>query len=443
MATIKKLAKKKHRNRVIYQSEAVYYCHDATGHHYHDYSAWETYPKDYPWEELPQSVIDLANSSPESLRTIDGTGHIVHHQGTGSWLSGHRNIDFFEYAGNKVRQLKRIQSATYGFEKKHMDVFQFGQAARIDRIELVEPVVNFQASYYLSDGQNEHIMGLKLGDDHANCVWDQELITDGGNIFIMTGPEGEDVNLQPNIEYNFQGEENGSNRTVIGIGNCFLTDYTAQGEVGKPATATFTMQGTNIKADMSFDQVTVPSVNLLSPTLLPETPYTPPIANLEIVRNDPFLAFFDAYPDGEVSTTGGTYYFGEEVKLNATGSYDPNGVIQSYIWDFNSYDMGSRSDRYAGVNTTAFMPLGKKVDGYDGVVFNTPLTLDLRDNHYSTANTTVPITLIAKPLMDPDAFFWEVGVFDSQGLLALIPPSVSSVVEIFDAGGDIEERVIL
>ena len=84
MAIIRKLAKKKRRNRIIYQSEAVYYCHDATGNHYHNYAAFETYPKDYPWEDLPQKIIDLANSSPEELRTVEGTGYINYYPGTGS-----------------------------------------------------------------------------------------------------------------------------------------------------------------------------------------------------------------------------------------------------------------------------------------------------------------------------------------------------------------------
>jgi hypothetical protein len=441
MATIKKLVKKKRRNRVIYQSEAVFYCHDATGHHYHDYSAWETYPKDYPWEDLPQSLIDLSNSSPEALRTIDGTGYVRQYPGTGAWLPNQRNSDYFSFAGNKVRQLKRIQSADYGFTKKHMDVFQFGQLAKIGRIELETPTVNFEASYYISDGQNEHTIGLKLGDDHANCIWDQEFIRDGGNIFIMTSPEGEDANLTQSVGH---GEDD-SNRTVIGIGNCFLTNYSAQGQVGEIPTASFQMEAANIKADAHFDQLDLPSINFESP--LSHASLSPPIASFNITRADDFLDSFSWYEFGEVSETGGNYYFGEEVSLSATGSYDPDVGIDHYEWNFNdSYrPKGYESYRYGNEITTALMPIGKKGDGYDGVIFPATLELDVMDRHNAHSTKQVPLTLRPKPLSDPDVRMPEdirIGVFDENGIIALVPPRVEGISITLTIGLTTEEKTV-
>ncbi|MBK27173.1 MAG: hypothetical protein CME70_24430 [Halobacteriovorax sp.] len=442
MATIKKLVKKKRRNRVIYQSEAIFYCHDATGHHYHDYSAWETYPKDYPWEDLPQKIKDLAESSPEALRTVGGTGYVRDFPGTGAWQPNQRNFDYFSYAGNKVRQLKRVQSANYGFTQKHIDVYQFGQVARIDRIELVNPIVNFEASYYISDGQNEHTIGLKLGDDHANCIWDQEFIRDGGNIFIMTSPEGEDANLTPSIDYG-AGD---TNRTVIGIGNCFLTNYSAQGQVGKPPVASFQMEAANIKADLDFNQLELPSINFDAP-LLANKDSIAPIALFDITRDDDFLNNFSWYSDGEVSTTGGTYYFGEHVKLSAADSHAPESSIDHYEWNFHDRYRPEDYESYreGGVLVDTTMPIGKKGDGYDGIIFNATLELDVMNVHYGHGTKQVPLKLLPKPLSDPDINIPSdvaMGVFDAEGKYALIPPRIESVSLVLDAGGPIEEKVV-
>tara|TARA_B100001093_G_C26860383_1_gene1029902 strand:+ start:17629 stop:18759 length:1131 start_codon:yes stop_codon:yes gene_type:complete len=375
MATIRKLAKKKRRNRIIYQSEAIYYCHDGTGNHYHDYAAFETYPNDYPWEDLPQKLIDLADSSPESLRTVEGTGYIKHYPGTGSWAPNQRNREFFSYAGNKVRQLKRIQSADYSFERKFIDIYQFGQVAKIDRIELIEPVVRFEANYYLSDGQNEHIIGLKLGDEKANCVWDQELITDGGNLFIVTAPEGEDINFEKNANYQYLDGSIQSNRTVLSIGNCFLTNYSAKGEVGSPATATFTMEGANIKGDVAYDQINIPSINFKSDRLLPQVEAELPIPEIKITRND-----------GTVSFTGGNYLFGETVSISAEGSKETSSSIRSYLFDIPEPGHLQRIDTAAGEIT---MPLDEQNLGQ----LSTTLNLKLTDSFYGTSTSGVPINL--------------------------------------------------
>ena len=375
MAIIRKLAKKKRRNRIIYQSEAVYYCHDGTGNHYHDYAAFETYPKNYPWEDLPKKIIDLANSSPEKLRTVEGTGYINHYPGTGSWAPDQRNRDFFSYAGNKVRQLKRIQSADYGFERSFIDVYQFGQLARIDRVELIEPVVRFQANYYLSDGQNEHIIGLKLGEDKANCVWDQDLITDGGNIFIVTAPEGEDINFEKSADYQYIDGDIESNRTVISIGNCFLTNYSAKGEVGSPATATFTMEGSNIKGDVAYDQINIPAVNFKSDTLLPHIPQELPIPEIKITRDDESVSF-----------TGGNYLFGETVSVSAEGSKGVNSYIKSYLFDIPEPGHFERVNTVSGQIT---MPIDEQSLGS----VSTMLNLTVTDNFNGSLTSGVPINL--------------------------------------------------
>ena len=54
-----------------------------------------------------------------------------------------------------VNQLKRVQSANYGFDITRTDVNQFGQLAAIDRIILESPTVNFDSSWYMCNFFNE------------------------------------------------------------------------------------------------------------------------------------------------------------------------------------------------------------------------------------------------------------------------------------------------
>jgi hypothetical protein len=65
-------------------------------------------------------------------------------------------------AGAHPNQLKRVQSANYGFDISRTDVNQFGELARIDSIILESPTVNFDSSWYLCNWYNEDVIGLKV-----------------------------------------------------------------------------------------------------------------------------------------------------------------------------------------------------------------------------------------------------------------------------------------
>ena len=119
-------------------------------------------------------------------------------------------------------QLHRVQSANYGFTINRQDVNQFGNLARIDSIILEAPTVNFDVTYYPTNGFNERALDFYVQNsnqtDQAQFASGHLAAGSGQNLFILTVPEGKDANLNKDT-----GE---TENTVIGIGNAFLTDYT-------------------------------------------------------------------------------------------------------------------------------------------------------------------------------------------------------------------------
>ena len=64
-----------------------------------------------------------------------------------------------------LRQLKRVQSINYSWNVGRSDINQFGQLSRIDSVVLSAPTVNLDFSYLLTDGKNEHLLGLNTQEN--------------------------------------------------------------------------------------------------------------------------------------------------------------------------------------------------------------------------------------------------------------------------------------
>ena len=147
-----------------------------------------------------------------------------------------------------VNQLKRVQSANYGFDIARTDVNQFGQLAAIDRIILESPTVNFDTSWYMCNFFNEDAIGLMvnptgtLGEDAKTGVLSDILDNFAGerNYYIRIVNEGADA-----VGYTSANETaNGSH--VVGIGNGFLSNWSCEAAVGGFPTASITVEGLNI-----------------------------------------------------------------------------------------------------------------------------------------------------------------------------------------------------
>ena len=186
------------RARVIYQSEALYAgTVDATGHHF----------------------------------TVNGTGY--------------NTQALADAAGGDVRtgimQLRRVQSANYSFSINRQDVNQFGQLARIDSVSIEPPTVTLDFSYYLTNGVNERLLGFNV--DGASSALDDEILLGktaaadnpgGKNFFILTTPEGTDAVGNTGVD---------SEKSVIALGNGFVSNYSIEAAVGGMPTASVTVDG--------------------------------------------------------------------------------------------------------------------------------------------------------------------------------------------------------
>jgi hypothetical protein len=172
-------------------------------------------------------------------------------------------------AAGKINQLHRVQSANYGFTINRQDVNQFGQLARIDQISIEAPTVNLDFSYYLTTGNNETVLGFSVGTGSntpsfisglidASNTGNNIGIVSGRNFHILTVPEGNDANASASGVYSAAAAR------TIGIGNGYITNYTVEAAVGGLPTVSVTAEGLNVNVvqGSSGAAAVVPGINV-------------------------------------------------------------------------------------------------------------------------------------------------------------------------------------
>lgn len=167
---------------------------------------------------------------------------------------------------NLIKQLHRIQTCNYGFNVERTDVNQFGELAAIDRVILSSPTVSMDFSYLLSNLENERRLGFTV-DGSSTCI--KNLIDktqDEKNYFIKTVGEGKDAFNEPSA----------NEAAVIGVGNGFVTSYTTECSVGNFPTVSINIEGLNMAFSAGVSGTT-PAISPQSGTrlsfgyLLPKT----------------------------------------------------------------------------------------------------------------------------------------------------------------------------
>ena len=167
-------------------------------------------------------------------------------------------------------QLERVQSANYSYTINRQDVNQYGELARIDSIVLDPPTVSVDFSYLLTDGYNERVLGFYVhqtggffsgegagadgvvGSGEGNFASGHLVAHSGQNVFIVTSPDGIDLN---------KGEAIDSADTVIGVGNCYISDYSVDLSVGSLPTVSVTMEGANMNAQTGGGELASPAIS--------------------------------------------------------------------------------------------------------------------------------------------------------------------------------------
>ena len=256
------------RNRIIYQSEALYISPASTGYHLQSgQGPVNVVGTQGPWT-FNQNL---------STRLAYDTGALrwsgVNDPCTGNVNGNPLDADVGTYGSSGtvyrslVEPMQRVQSINWNFNINRQDINAFGKLARLDSIVMEAPTVSLDFNYYLTDGENERKMGFNiptLGSlsggyrvDQANAAgyWTGDLAisgksalsgiiedSQGNNYFILVGREGKDVADEAISTTTTDWE-------VISVGNGFLTDYTVEAAVGAVPTASVTVEGFNIKID--------------------------------------------------------------------------------------------------------------------------------------------------------------------------------------------------
>ena len=158
---------------------------------------------------------------------------------------------------NPIKRLQRIQSANYSFTVDRTDVNQFGELAAIDRIILTSPTVSMDFSYILANVSNESILGFKTDGSTSAITNIIDKTKDERNYFIKTSAAGVD-NIGSEVAL---GSGDTATDGVIGIGNGFITSYTAEGAVGDFPTASVSVEGLNMTFQTNTSGNIIPGVN--------------------------------------------------------------------------------------------------------------------------------------------------------------------------------------
>ena len=300
------------RNRVIYQSEALFVSPDTTGHHVFYTPTLTGTPEDclvsgngtggatdtiyfdacrglssrdssfpntdattgWNYTTFPNAtgtgllgkyhtVLEAAGIKDEN--SIEGVANTLthlqnHDMGSGSW-------------GSAIQQLKRVQNANYSFTINRQDVNQFGQLGRIDSVVLEAPTVSLDFSYYLTDGENERLMGFTTNGEVQSLsgIMTRQQSDFGNNYFILTVPEGRDAVGGDVLTDN-------TDQSVIGLGNAYITDYSVEASVGSFPTASVTVEGLNITSNIGTQWNNLPAVDPENGTSLCDRQFSLPPA---------------------------------------------------------------------------------------------------------------------------------------------------------------------
>ena len=206
-----------HRNRVIYQSQAVYVSQD-----------------------------------------INSTGILT---------GNNDNID-----------LDRIQSCNYSFSVSRQDVNQFGELASIDRIITETPTVSLEGSYLMANMGNEKKLGFNIfagpndavGTTPVSCIsgiLNTESNDTVKNYYILTTKEGSDAADNTN---------SGNYESIVGIGNASITSYSTEGAVGGLPSTSFSVEGQNLNVvETPYTGAFLNYTGLNAPTTQPQVVYDP------------------------------------------------------------------------------------------------------------------------------------------------------------------------
>ena len=160
---------------------------------------------------------------------------------TGCQVGGAKTWNQDTISGLTPQQLFRVQDVAHSIDIARTDINEFGRLAAIEREIIDSPTVSLDFTYLLADGKNERTLGF-IVDGSVNTV--SGLIAnrrDEQNYYILTVPEGNDATQAANY-----GDSAAGCNGTIGIGNGFISAYSITAAVGDLPSASVTVNANNI-----------------------------------------------------------------------------------------------------------------------------------------------------------------------------------------------------
>jgi hypothetical protein len=253
------------------------------------------------------------------------------------------------HTSSNIKQLHRVQSANYAFNVSRTDVNQFGELAAIDRVVLDTPTVSLDFSYLLANFANEENMGLKINEFGASFADLTSALSgvlnkteDERNYFIQTSREGEDA--IGDTDRDLAGKKRAS---TIGIGNAFVTSYSTEASVGGFPTVSVAAEGMNMNFSTGTINVPNPGINRIDGSASATTITLPPVSGAAGESSDSsgILAISALRPgditikisenDGSANWTTDNYSLGGATLPDNDGDSTSAANIQSYNIGFD------------------------------------------------------------------------------------------------------------
>lgn len=163
--------------------------------------------------------------------------------------TGHIRLDF-------------IQSHDLSFSVDRVPLKQIGSSSFATRQTQLAPDVNFSVNYLLNDGWNENFIGLNINTgSYQNPLANIFNYENDRNFYIfITDRIGQDSVASSHGLSSFLGDKDLS---VLGIGNCYLSNYNINLNVNGMANVTcdFLAANAEITTDTNNNIVTNPAIN--------------------------------------------------------------------------------------------------------------------------------------------------------------------------------------
>ena len=154
-----------------------------------------------------------------------------------------------------IKEINRVQDMSYNLEVARTDINEFGQLAALSREVTEPPTVSLDFSYLLTTGIQEKNLGLDVNADSTFPVSSANPLAkslldstnnqavhganaDELNFYVVTTKEGEDLHDASGV--------NTADHGCIGIGNGYITSYSVSAAVGELATASVSVEASNI-----------------------------------------------------------------------------------------------------------------------------------------------------------------------------------------------------